>query len=1276
MPVSQPDIMSSKRLPFLFIFVLFSTGIIFVAYDYYRNTELKFRYQVASELLAISTLKTDQLILWRKERLGNAILSQNSIITASIKRLLANPDNLSSQQEMQAWLNQYINYFGQFGYDHAYFLDTKGITRLSVPAQVNGLDTFIKDQALTSMQTGQVKLQDFYRDTASQRVYMALIVPLLDKAANNQPLGVIIIRIDPIVYLYPLIQSWPTPSKTGETLLVRKEGNEVLFLNNLRFNLSAALKLHFPLNTKELPAAQAVLGKQGLIEGVNYRGSSVLGALKPIPDSPWFLVTNEDKSEIYAPLRERFWLTLLMLCVIELSGGVALLFVWRQKQLGFFKTQYELTQELREKDQQHQRILDKSIDGFWLMNKQMQLLEVNETYCRMSHYTDQELKTMQVSDLQSLQTANAIKTNLALDISRFESKHRRKDGSIFDVEVSVQYLPFGEGQFAAFFQDITERKRIELALQESEAMSLAILDSLSSEIAVLDRNGFIMLTNQPWHDFALKNTLKTANLAPQSEIGINYLDLCQTVAGANADDDASRAFGGIQAVLNGHLPHFTMEYACHSPQEQRWFSMIVTPMLPIGHGAVVAHTDITDQKVAEIKLQLAASVFTHAREGIMITDSEGQIIQVNDAFSVISGYTREEVLNKNPRILSSGRQDKDVYTAMWHDLSTKGHWYGEFWNRHKNGEVYAVMESISLVANSQDNSRQYLALMSDITNSKRHEQELEHSAHYDALTNLPNRVLLSDRIQQAIAKSRRSKKVMALVFLDLDGFKAINDTHGHLAGDHLLIAVAHNMSAILREVDTLARIGGDEFIALLVDVGDIRASEPLFERLLAAASNPVTFGEVVLQVSASMGITFYPQLEEVDADILIRQADQAMYLAKQNGKNRYHVFDVDMDKLTRAHNEDLASIRQALAAGEFELYYQPKVNLRLGTIIGAEALIRWQHPVKGLIIPGDFLPLIENHPLSIDVGMWVINTAMEQIESWKKSGLSIPISVNISALQLQKDDFIACLQAFLKAHPAVQPGDLTMEILETSAMRDLTKVSRLIEDCRALGIGFSLDDFGTGYSSLTYLKRLPINQLKIDQSFVRDMLNDVDDLAIVEGVLALAAAFNLEVIAEGMETSAQGEMLLQIGCDKAQGFAIARPIPAKEVANWIDNWQPDTSWLDRPSFIRADLPLLFASAEYKVWFNGIEGYLHSKIPKPKVLSSRFGTWLTINSPIKKGNYILIFKLHQKLLVLAKELIDLHENGQTQAAVARLPDLKKIQEDMFEKLKLLVEENWK
>ena len=422
------------------------------------------------------------------------------------------------------------------------------------------------------------------------------------------------------------------------------------------------------------------------------------------------------------------------------------------------------------------------------------------------------------------------------------------------------------------------------------------------------------------------------------------------------------------------------------------------------------------------------------------------------------------MLGQNPRILNSGRQGKEFYAAMWHDLIAKGHWYGEIWNRRKNGEVYAEMLTISNVRDAQGQAQHYVALFSDISALKAHQNQLEHIAHFDALTSLPNRVLLADRLRQAIAHTQRRGRPLAVIFLDLDGFKSVNDRHGHEAGDQLLIALAECMKRALREDDTIARIGGDEFVAVLVDLADVAASLPMINRLLAAASQAVKFDDITLQVSASLGVTFYPQADEVDADQLLRQADQAMYQAKLAGKNRYHVFDAEQDRSVRGHHESVERIRRALAEGEFVLYYQPKVNMRTGAVIGAEALIRWQHPDKGLLAPAVFLPVIEDHSLAIDIGEWVIDTALSQMELWHDGALDLPVSVNIGARQLQQADFALRLRALLALHPAIRPSCLELEVLETSALEDLAHVSQVIESCRQIGVMFALDDFGTGYS--------------------------------------------------------------------------------------------------------------------------------------------------------------------------------------------------------------------
>ncbi|MDO9220242.1 MAG: EAL domain-containing protein, partial [Thiobacillus sp.] len=699
--------------------------------------------------------------------------------------------------------------------------------------------------------------------------------------------------------------------------------------------------------------------------------------------------------------------------------------------------------------------------------------------------------------------------------------------------------------------------------------------------------------------------------------------------------------------------------------------------VPVGR---VVMSDVTEHKLVEDKLRLAASVFTHAHEGIMITASDGAIIDVNDAFSQITGYSRDEVIGRNPRILSSGRQEPAFYAAMWRDLVEHGYWYGEVWNQRKSGELYVELQAISAVRDAKGNVLQYVSLFSDITELKEHALKLERIAHYDALTTLPNRVLLADRLHQAMIQTRRQEKNLAVAYLDLDGFKTINDRHGHEVGDQLLMAVANRMKQVLREGDTLSRLGGDEFVAVLLELIDIESSVPTLTRLLAAAAQPVHVGELVLQVSASIGVTFYPQPGDVDADQLLRQADQAMYQAKLAGKNRYHVFDAEQDRSARGYHESLERIRCALAEREFVLHYQPKVNMRTGTVIGVEALIRWQHPERDLLPPGVFLPVIEDHPLAVELGEWVITSALTQMALWQSAGLDISVSVNIGARQLQQADFVERLRTLLAAHPQVNPSNLKLEILETSALEDLSQVSQVIEACREMDVLFALDDFGTGYSSLTYLKRLPVTQLKIDQSFVRDMLDDPEDMAILEGVIGLAIAFRRQVIAEGVETAEHCEMLLQLGCELAQGYGIARPMPAHALPGWLAAWRPEPHWAELPLVSRDDLPILYAGIEYRAWIDFLEAFLKGKRDDPPSLDQhgRFERWLDAERLAGHGAqpaFQTIEALHRRMHALGVAFCELHAQGRSPEALARLGELHRLRDDMLEQLKTRVKSGW-
>lgn len=548
--------------------------------------------------------------------------------------------------------------------------------------------------------------------------------------------------------------------------------------------------------------------------------------------------------------------------------------------------------------------------------------------------------------------------------------------------------------------------------------------------------------------------------------------------------------------------------------------------------------------------------------GYVTLGASGLIVEANLTAATLLGRPRSALVGQ-PLDAFVAKEDQDSFYLLRGQLLETGVAQSRDLRMTRRDGHQLWVHLMATATTAAAGACELRIVLSDITTLKTLQGKLDRLAHFDELTNLPNRLLKVDRLQQAMAQARRTGQGLAVIYIDLDGFKAVNDQFGHEAGDQLLISVASHMKQVLREGDTLARMGGDEFVAVLLNLGNIKACAPLLDRLLAGAAQPMAFNDHMLKVSASLGVTFYPQAQEVEGDQLVRQADHAMYQAKQAGKSRWREFDAVQDACLRDGHQDLQRIQQALHNHELVLYYQPKVNMRTGQVLGAEALIRWQHPEMGMLLPLNFLPVVENHALAIDIGEWVIDTALGQIESWQAQGLHLPVSINVGARQLQQANFVLRLRTLLARHPGVNPADLTLEILETSALKDIPYVSQVIEDCHQMGVAFALDDFGTGYSSLAYLKRLRVTVLKIDQSFVCDMLTNPDDLALLKGIIGLAGAFKLEVIAEGVETAAHGALLLQLGCELAQGHCLARPMPAKNFPDWVIEWI--TGWASKPS---------------------------------------------------------------------------------------------------------------
>ncbi|PIX00550.1 MAG: GGDEF domain-containing protein [Hydrogenophilales bacterium CG_4_8_14_3_um_filter_62_83] len=693
-------------------------------------------------------------------------------------------------------------------------------------------------------------------------------------------------------------------------------------------------------------------------------------------------------------------------------------------------------------------------------------------------------------------------------------------------------------------------------------------------------------------------------------------------------------------------------------------------------GAVLVFRDQTQERRTLDRLRLAARVFEYAPSGVAITDPWQRIVEINPAFTRLTGYSREEILGQTPRLLSSGRQEAGFYAAMWAAIRATGQWRGEIWNRHKNGEFYPVELAIVAMKDEVGQVSHYIGIFRDISQIKEQQQRLERIAHYDALTQLPNRVLLADRMHMALAQAQRVNGVLAVCYMDLDGFKQVNDELGHEAGDNLLMALSNRVTLALRAGDTVARLGGDEFV-LLLGRANIDECRKTLDRLLKAIAEPYPLHNQAVRITASIGVSLFPQ-DEADPDTLLRHADQAMYTAKESGRNRYHLFDPERDRRTRAHHEAVTRIEQGLRAGEFVLYYQPKVDLRQGKAIGAEALIRWNHPLRGLLPPAEFLPFVEGHEFSIQLGDWVIEQALAQMAAWRAAGIELPVSVNVSARQMQRTDMAEQLAAALARHPEVPPQDLELEILETSALDDILHVTELIESCQRLGVRFALDDFGTGYSSLTYFKHLPAETLKIDQSFVRDMLHDTEDLAIVGGIVGLANAFQRQIVAEGVETVAHGTLLLHLGCDRAQGYAIARPMPASAMPDWIAAWQPDPRWAEAcqyPSPPR-ELPLLVAEFNYQDWIDRVtDRLLRDTGPaatEPEQHASLFGRWLEGAARERYGEleaYKATRAIWRRLVTLANDLLALKQTGQADEARQRLAELDTLNQELLDQLRL-------
>jgi diguanylate cyclase (GGDEF)-like protein/PAS domain S-box-containing protein len=673
----------------------------------------------------------------------------------------------------------------------------------------------------------------------------------------------------------------------------------------------------------------------------------------------------------------------------------------------------------------------------------------------------------------------------------------------------------------------------------------SLLASMGEGVIMRDAQGTLLM-----HNAAAELIL---GLSKDEMRGWNVHSGLVTYLNEDEEPATNAQIPAMQALLTGK-PQAGLLGVDRKDGSRRWLWTNAVPLFEdesdTPRAVVTTIADITARRDNEEQLRLAWTVFRNSVEAIIITDARQRILSVNRAFTDVTGYSAEEALGLTPRLLKSGHHDRSFYEAMWRDIESHGFWQGEIHDRRKDGTLYPSALSISAVHDKAGRITHYVAVFSDITERKASEARIAFLAQHDSLTGLPNRALLHDRLDQALANAARQGTRIALLFLDLDRFKTINDSLGHMMGDQLLQGVALRLSGCVRETDTVSRQGGDEFLIVLTHVEMPDDAARVAEKILDRLRPPFDIDGQQLGTSFSIGIALYPE-DGNTAESLMKNADTAMYHAKENGRNTYRFFDerMNVNALERLHLEN--GLRLAMENEEFLVYYQPQVDLASGRIIGAEALLRWFSGVMGGISPARFIPLAEECGLIVPIGEWVLHTACRQARKWQDEGLpAIPVAVNLSALQFRRADIVATVSRALQ-ESGLQGCWLELELTESLLMQSGPEVEAILSRLKALGVRLSIDDFGTGYSSLAYLKRFPVDRLKIDQSFVRDITDDPDDAAIVRAIIQLGRSLRLEVIAEGTETPEQMDFLRYERCTAAQGYLFAPPLPAEAVTELL-----------------------------------------------------------------------------------------------------------------------------
>ena len=815
-----------------------------------------------------------------------------------------------------------------------------------------------------------------------------------------------------------------------------------------------------------------------------------------------------------------------------------------QELRGFVLVSRDCTELVTAEDLQRKlsRAVDQSPVAVIITDHEGAIEYVNSRFTEISGYAQEEVIGDRMGLLSSGLTSPEVFRDLWTTIRagrewRGEVINRRKSGEIYWDAVHVVPISDNAGTITHYLsiqQDISERKTAEVELRRKEARFRAIFESSQDAIVLIADGRNVMLNPASGHLLGYDDPSQLLGRPTTELFAPEYREqIASNIRHRLAGLPAPTSYEAKAVHRDGRLLDIDVRVSVFDQDKERYILALIR--------------DISERRRNEETTRLWATVFENSGEAVMITDPGNRILSVNQAFTDITGYAPGEVIGENPSILGSGRHDEDFFAAMWRRLNATGHWQGEIWDRRKSGEIYPKWLGISAVRDTSEVLTHYVAIFSDISERKEAQERIEYLARHDPLTGLPNRTLLADRLEQALAHAARTHSQLALLFLDLDRFKTINDSLGHPVGDALLQEVTQRLKASVRETDTISRLGGDEFVIIVTDLQDEEMAAAVAQKILDVTREPFMLKGHSLATSISIGITLYPA-DGCNLDTLLKKADIAMYHAKDAGRNTYRFFTEQMNVNALERLLIQNRLHQALERNEFVLHFQPQVALGTGRIIGSEALVRWCNPELGLVPPDRFIPMAEENGAIVAIGDWVLREACRQAMAWQNDGIGpLPVAVNISPLQLQHGDFAARVLAIL-AETGHDPRLLELEFTESILIQDIERVLLQVRRLKAAGITVAIDDFGTGYSSLSYLKRLDVDRLKIDRSFIRDIGTDADDAAIVRAITQMARSLRLKILAEGTETTEQTRFLLAEGCDEVQGFLYSRPLTADAFA--------------------------------------------------------------------------------------------------------------------------------